>query len=402
MSPSSRSSRSRPDHARRVGGGLVFIKSFKTGSTTLATYIAQIGHQNRAYFLHPRATGWFAQGELESRRDQGQTFDISLRHVTPYTPYNVLEALVPGAVFATIMRDPVERFLSLFNFRGEIKRKFRHPQALVAAIRAGELPLSDSRPFCNQLAWLMSGEDIDYTRIDDDQEASRVAEAVIDEVDRRNLTVLLTERMSESVAVLAHRMGWRMDELTLRVSSQRVQRNGRDSRFFSCDDYKDHACVSAIRRCNLVDGLLYEHYEKRFDDLVQRLPSTDHASQMLDEMSPAKSSMSRLELGSFPVNCIEKAPSEDDIYSRLHSCGGRPVIGHAHHAIPMIDHDHVSGRRACVSKEPGSTKVEKTKDCRDSSRHPVLRVFDSCIDCAGCGRAVVCERVSKLSLAALK
>ena len=46
----------------------------------------------------------------------------------------------------------------------------------------------------------------------------------------------------------AHRMGWRMDELTLRVSSQRVQRNGRDSRFFSCDDYKDHACVSAIRR----------------------------------------------------------------------------------------------------------------------------------------------------------
>ena len=49
----------------------------------------------------------------------------------------------------------------------------QHPQALVAAIRAGELPLSDSRPFCNQLAWLMSGEDIDYTRIDDDQEASR-------------------------------------------------------------------------------------------------------------------------------------------------------------------------------------------------------------------------------------
>ena len=37
-----------------------------------------------------------------------------------------------------------------------------------------------------------------------------------------------------------------------------------------------------------MDGLLYEHYEKRFDDLVQRLPSTDHASQMLDEMSPAK------------------------------------------------------------------------------------------------------------------
>lgn len=85
----------------------------------------QVGHQRGSYFLHPKETGWFARGELESRRDKGQKFDISLRHVTPYTPYGVLEELVPGAAFVTIMRRPVERFLSLFNFRAELKKKFK-------------------------------------------------------------------------------------------------------------------------------------------------------------------------------------------------------------------------------------------------------------------------------------
>lgn len=88
-------------------------------------YAVQVGHQRGLYFLHPRATGWFAEGELESRRDQGQKFDVSIRHITPYTPYGVLEDLVPGATFATIMRDPLDRFISLYNFRGNLKQKFK-------------------------------------------------------------------------------------------------------------------------------------------------------------------------------------------------------------------------------------------------------------------------------------
>lgn len=47
------------------------------------------------------------------------------------------------------------------------------PQALVSAIRRGEVPRGDSRPFCNQLAWLLSGEDVDYTTVDDPDEARR-------------------------------------------------------------------------------------------------------------------------------------------------------------------------------------------------------------------------------------
>lgn len=45
------------------------------------------------------------------------------------------------------------------------------------AIRAGDLPQSDTRPFCNQLAWLMSGQDVDYTSIVDEAEANRCRSA---------------------------------------------------------------------------------------------------------------------------------------------------------------------------------------------------------------------------------
>ncbi|CAM9334716.1 unnamed protein product [Scytosiphon promiscuus] len=353
-----------------AGGGLVLIKSFKTGSTTLATYIAQIGHKRRSYFLHPEATGWFAPGELECRRDKGQRFDVSLRHVTPSTPYGVLEELVPGAAFVTIMRRPAERFLSLFNFREEIKRKFVTPQALVSAIRTGEVSQGDARPFCNQLAWLMSGRDVDYTGITDPADVKRVAQEVIEEAEKRGVMVLITERMSESLAVLAHRMQWDTDELELRVGSQRVQSGG--PHYFSCSGNSNagNPCTSAIRGCNLIDEVLYDHYERNFEDLVRELPPQKHrrAKTLLDGQPKAKSSMSRLELGKFPINCISargadarakpglddghalRRPytgggglppaafspppppssneSNEDLYRRLHSCEGRPTAAH--------------------------------------------------------------------------
>lgn len=53
------------------------------------------------------------------------------------------------------------------------RRTVQTPQALVAAIRARKLPLSDGRPYCNQLAWLLSGQDVDYTNVMGEEETNR-------------------------------------------------------------------------------------------------------------------------------------------------------------------------------------------------------------------------------------
>lgn len=57
------------------------------------------------------------------------------------------------------------RFLSLVHLQT--------PEALVTAIQAGKVGKSDARPFCNQLAWLLSGKDVKYTAIQEVEEAKR-------------------------------------------------------------------------------------------------------------------------------------------------------------------------------------------------------------------------------------
>lgn len=90
----------------------------------MVTWI-QVGHRKGSYFLHPQQTGWFKDGELLERMNKGQRFDLSIRHVTPNTSYRLMELLVPGASFVTIMRRPLDRFLSLFNFRKRYKIQYK-------------------------------------------------------------------------------------------------------------------------------------------------------------------------------------------------------------------------------------------------------------------------------------
>ncbi|CAN0000410.1 unnamed protein product, partial [Choristocarpus tenellus] len=45
------------------------------------------------------------------------------------------------------------------------------PVALISAIRAGQVSKSDARPFCNQFAWMLSGKDVDYSTLVDEEEA---------------------------------------------------------------------------------------------------------------------------------------------------------------------------------------------------------------------------------------
>ncbi|CBJ28760.1 expressed unknown protein [Ectocarpus siliculosus] len=65
----------------------------------------------------------------------------------------------------------------------------------------------------------------------------------MEEAERRGVVVLITERMSESVDILAHLMQWDMDTIELNVGSQRVQDAGRG--YFSCPAADTTASASA-------------------------------------------------------------------------------------------------------------------------------------------------------------
>ena len=62
---------------------VVFVKTYKTGSTTVSEFLAQIGYERGLHALHPSESGHFKAGELQRRAA------VSYTHLTLPTIYSV-------------------------------------------------------------------------------------------------------------------------------------------------------------------------------------------------------------------------------------------------------------------------------------------------------------------------
>ena len=136
---------------------LIFVKTYKTASTTVAMMLNGIGFQLKKTMLHPKDKGWYQDNELKSRADEGQTFGLSFRHLTPVVEYDQLTRLVPNAMMTTIVRNPNTKFVSMFNFVETTKKKFRTPEAFVDAVFSSEATQQQSDDLCNNMAYTLSG-----------------------------------------------------------------------------------------------------------------------------------------------------------------------------------------------------------------------------------------------------
>jgi len=58
------------------------------------------------------------EGELEKRGRAGGRFDVSFRHLSPHLSYPAFAVIMPNALYCTTLREPLSRFVSLFNFVG--------------------------------------------------------------------------------------------------------------------------------------------------------------------------------------------------------------------------------------------------------------------------------------------
>jgi len=151
---------------------VVFVKTYKTGSTTVAMFLNAVAYQLRLRALHPEEKGWFAIGELKRRAraaiaaggasppsatTNGAYFDVSFRHLSPHTEYEPLQQLLPGCLVVSILREPLSRFVSLFNFVGSVRATHKTAEKLVAAVNArnGLISDGDANAFCNNMAWVV-------------------------------------------------------------------------------------------------------------------------------------------------------------------------------------------------------------------------------------------------------
>lgn len=288
---------------------VVFVKTYKTGSTTVSEFLSAIAHREGMYALHPWSSGNFREGELSKRAANGEIYDIMYRHPTPHLDEASLTNLVPNALWVTIVREPVSRFLSAYNFVKRISKQYS-PSKLVDAARRGVLPESDVNTFCNNFAWVLSGESASLAFYNSSH--TNIFAPIRDKLDSKYL-VLVQDDMVNSLALLAY--ATRFDATGLGGGRARASKAPGMACGFDCR--------REILSCNMLDQALYDVFKAKFLKIVAAIPSLPH--MMADLYSPKSRNAAAQQLARYPINCqiLDTGRTFRQRWKVLNNCKGR-------------------------------------------------------------------------------
>ncbi len=291
--------------------GLIFVKTYKTASTTVAQILNTVASTLRLTALHPEDRGWFSPGELTRRHQEGQTFDLSYRHVTPVVDYEALQSVVPNSLLTSAFRDPRSKFVSMYNFVKSTSGKYGDPLNLARAVAGGTATREEVNDNCNNNAYVLSG-DTAVLGVLSAEDQGGYADRLIGTLDGMGMVPIVAERIPESMVVVCDMMGWPCYDgtVTFRDGKERQQKGGK----IDCND----ACWEEAKKCNLIDVRLYEHYVRRLDELLESVQDLDSKVAAITEgMTSGKSAQK------YPVNCkMNINPAVKD-FEELHTCAGR-------------------------------------------------------------------------------
>ena len=228
----------------------IFIHNLKTGGATLRRIIGRqydpqavltiTGEHHRAAELEP----------LIARPDHEYP-----QVVQGHIPFGVHELLPSHGVYITLLRNPVDRILSLYEYRVDQRRRevFRGDEPLTLAEYIRDVQLKE---LDNGQTRRLSGLDPDFGHCSADM--LREAKKNLRE---RFLVVGITEKFDHSLLLLARELGWR-NLLYVRLN---VTKNKEEKGRISKD------LMDLITRHNALDLELYDFAKQAFDERLGQL-----------------------------------------------------------------------------------------------------------------------------------
>ena len=292
--------------------GLIFIKTYKTASTTVAMILNSIAFSLRLTCLHPLDKGWFTKDEIGDRADSGQTFDMSFRHMSPVVEFDNLSRIVPDAFLTTIVRNPVTKFNSMFNFVKSTRRKYGTAENFVDAVFQGKAEVNEMNDLCNNLAYSLSGKQLSlarYSKIESEEYAAKM----IADLEARNMFGMVMEMLPESLVVVCEKMNWDCYSGAIKFKDAKERRNT-DPSSVKC---QSQACVEKIKTCNYIDWALHDHYVAKLGNVISSIPDFDAKLEKVKGVM--KSSPNS---GKYPVNCRKTINPQQKSFDEIHHCEG--------------------------------------------------------------------------------
>ncbi|XP_071511810.1 galactose-3-O-sulfotransferase 2-like [Diadema antillarum] len=248
---------------------LGFIKTHKTGSTTVGNILNRYAYSRNLSFLMYRydrnRVGQFLQHIPSNRKELLPPLGVKFGDYDNYTNYDFMTAhsrflpsleffrrfMKPGARFVTILRDPVDQWESSFfffkcdhRFHGEngsqkIDDFFRNAAESMRRLRS------------NCFFYLRNGMWFDIT----DDKAIHTDRRTINEtlrtLDKELDLVLILEYLDESLILLKEVMHWSFSDILYIRFNQRV-----------VNSMVNERQRALIRDWNMADVLLYEHFNQ--------------------------------------------------------------------------------------------------------------------------------------------
>ena len=245
---------------------VVFVKTHKTGSTSLATIFQRYGYYRDMTFALPATRHYFQPViNLFSRQNMAQIGDkyiaafknhawAGYNFITNHARYNrrEMDYVIHNATYVTILRSPAEQFESAFgyfelgkyiglgNAKNPLESFMERPQFFV------------KRKF-TAWYWARNGQlyDLGFDHVHDDD--SKVIQQTIQRLDREFDLVLLTEYFDESLLLLRRLLCWEWDDILylpkgIRSSSHRNKMS---------DELRDK-----IIKWNKADVKMYDHFNR--------------------------------------------------------------------------------------------------------------------------------------------
>lgn len=225
---------------------LIFLHIPKTAGTTLNRIIEWQYNPRRIYTVDPyqiRATVGRLQTLPEERRRR-------LRVVRGHLIYGVHDCLPQGGTYITMLRDPVKRVLSSYQF---ILRRPLHPlhRKLKAKGIGVEEFLNYTAKRQNLQTKMLAG--VPYVGPCDEGTLERA----IEHAEKSFTVVGLSERFQESLLMIAATYGWKIPY----YENRKVSKNR---------PAIDPAMIELIRQHNPQDLALYEYGKKRFEEDLRK------------------------------------------------------------------------------------------------------------------------------------
>ena len=257
---------------------LMFIKTHKTGSSTLSTTFYLYGIRNRLNFvLKPfkNILGSVSTNHipilLPPREEEEWNIQVQHCVFNPEFEHKVLPK--SSSFYTTVLREPQSQFLSAFSFYEEEKRmrdkcmkcsfddlvNLYMGESCPATISTEDPPSNDC------LAIKSSAEDLGWKQFQRTVGSKSLKDKVnsfIAMLDEEMDLVMITERIDESLAVLKQYMNWNMSDIL--YFNQKVAQKRSDRELLQTTKNK-------ISYFKFIENKLYKYFNQSLDRHIDKL-----------------------------------------------------------------------------------------------------------------------------------